>query len=164
MKITDITIRQDKNGNDYKCLSLSGSKGEIKVNVFQKHPAYPMVSVGNEIADENIVQDGKFYNYLAPAELKPASQPRGAGFGVKAAQERKAESIATAQGRKENAIELAASQRDATLVVTTFYKDIASNLPETERDQYIAEKITNWREWYMEHHGDASDPTLKQPF
>jgi len=134
-KILSIEIKQDKNGNDMKVCQLEGAK-TVYVNSKYEPELYPVV-VGDK--DVEIVQDGKFWK-IKPESFGLTSKPKS-NF--------RQEGIEKNMGRKENSIVLSGTMRDATMIVTSFYKD----LPDNE----IKEKWLAWRKWLIENAGDPKN-------
>lgn len=147
----------------YKRVTLVDGYGERteRVSIWSDFPGYHGIEDGSEIMGQITKSpDGKFVNLKPTASggysPKPAysggGQSRGSSYGVKAAQERKAESIEHAQDRKELSMRLAAAQRDAVLMVTTFFAK--EPLP---TDTELRDAINNWREWFLKEGKDAKD-------
>ena len=61
---------------------------------------------------------------------------------IEKAQERKAKHISDAQERKNDSIKAAGIQRDAVLIVTTFYQNLAND---PDKEAKIAEKLLEWK-------------------
>ena len=61
---------------------------------------------------------------------------------IEKAQERKFSSIKQSQEQKENSIKAAGIQRDAVLIVTTFYPSLAND---PDKEAKIAEKLLEWK-------------------
>ena len=143
MKIINIDIKQDKNGNDYKALTLDDDR---KLNVFDRHSCYGAMIEGLELTEIELEKQGRFWNLKDKQHI-----PSTRGYkGIEKAMERKEGYIATAQTRREDSIKMAASARDATLIVTTFY-------PELVADELKEGKIkTEWQKWRKWLH-DALD-------
>jgi hypothetical protein len=93
------------------------------------------------------------YTLDAPMKAKTAS---GGAFKQKMIEEtmdRKEKSISNFQASKEESIKLAGAQRDAVLLVTTFYKDVGMH------DKEIKDKVIEFRDWLL-----SDDFTDRVPF
>lgn len=170
MKITigsQVSDLQSKAGKPYKKFNAKDESGKI----FQDVVAFPFFGqyasiVPNAVIEGEIKDEGVFNG-------KPSYKLSGGNLGAKSASfgggakamETKAANIKVAQERKEGAIEISATARDATLIVTTFYKDLK---PEEIKKQWIY-----WRRWLLNNwdnttnanltsHGDPV-PTFERP-
>lgn len=157
MKYTIVTIetKQGSKGNPYQLVTLKDQD-----NIHKTASSFDLGGKAiNDVVEGEIVQNGPYSNF------KIAKQPRGnlgANKSIKEAQERKQEAIRGSMDRKENAIALSGSQRDAVLIVTNLYPELA-NAP--NKDEAIKSKIKSIRAWLLAEHGDPEDITLtKTPF
>lgn len=145
----------EKKNEDWVVLTLSGEEGkhsEVSVNRVNKKgetfPNFDSIANGGEIEGE-LWQSGAGKWYLfAP------KQPKSGAFTKKLAEEKQAiieGSVGRVLDRKEHSIALAGAQRDAVLLVTTFYKDIAEDpiLGEQERETLLKKKIVQWRDYLL---------------
>ena len=152
MQITKITIKQDKNGNDYKSCELDD---ERKFNIFPRHSRYEEIVVGLELVDSMLEKDGKFWN------LKEIGKPQ-TGFkikGIEKAMERKESFITKTTESRNDSIRMSSACRDATLMLTTLIEFHYSSMSEEE----IKGKWESWRKFFYERLGD--DPTtFSEPF
>ena len=153
MQITKITIRQDKNGNDYKSCELDD---ERKFNIFPRHSRYEEIVVGLELIDSMLEKDGKFWN-LKEIENKPSTGFKGKS--IEKAMERKESFITKTTESRNDSIRMSSAVRDATLMLTTLYEFQYKNLSEEE----LKSKWESWRKFFYERLGD--DPTkFSAPF
>lgn len=165
LKIEWAEKKTSKAGNEYFRASISDETGNRTddVAIFSSFAQYAEVAPGVTVEGELEVKDyqgKKSYALVSPQASKPKTGGNGA---IAKNMERKAESIATAQTRKENGIEFAATQRDATLIVTTFYPELATLEGDMKKVE-IAKAIKGWRKWLAENFGDPADPTNQPPF
>lgn len=105
----------------------------------------------------------KPYNGKPSYTLNSPGQVPGSGARTAsrdAAQARVEKSVEKAQDRKEESIKHSAAQRDAVLLVTTFYRDRFANDPilESELDSFIKKKVTEFRDWLLSDNFTDSIP------
>jgi hypothetical protein len=74
---------------------------------------------------------------------------------VKTVMDYKQRQIGESQSNKNEGIRLSGSCRDATMIVTTFYKDC------TFSDEQIKEKILFWRSWFYKDVYNMTDDEYK---
>ena len=129
----------------------SGVKTDV--TIWGDFPNFATLMAGMTV-EGDIVQskDGKYKPSLNAPRL-PKFAVTG-GFKTKAiedAQIRKEGSINRTLDRKEESIALMSAQRDATLIVVSFYKEAWGKDPilESELDKIIKKKIIEWRDWYL---------------
>jgi len=82
---------------------------------------------------------------------------------VEKAMQRKEVSIEAAQGRKNDAIILAAAQRDAVMIVNTIYEKeqlvpIQSAYSPEDTETVIKNSIKKWRDWFISLNDNTSQP------
>lgn len=156
MKITEITIKQTKNGDDYKLAKLDGVvHGKDTFSTFQFHTLYSDVEVGAEFPDNAFEMSGDYLGLVDPNKSAPrASQSRSGD--IKVAQEYKREGIKSAQDNRSKGIKISGAMRDATLVTTKLMELVDPNLDV---------KITwaSWRDWFMAQY-DEKDNEVPPPF
>lgn len=150
------TVSGGKNMIKATLVDVAGEKHE-DVAIWEGFPDYENLMTGHEVEGDIVIkQNGQYTNRTL---YTPKQATGGGARGVKAAQDRKENIIKNTMDRKENGIEISATARDATLIVTTFYQNGMLS------DDQIAEKWLKWRRWLLAHFGDASDITeTKQPF
>jgi hypothetical protein len=156
-----IIEKVEDKSKDWKVTTIKGEQGSVvgvsvnRVNnKGETFPNFDGIILGATI-DGELWRSPSGKNYLfAP---KPASTGGSrANPGIAKAMERKETSIAKFQDSKETSIKLAGAMRDAVLITTTFYKDLALE------DADIEAKIKQWRNWFLSNHGDETD--IKAPF
>ena len=118
MKVKTIEIKNDKNGNPMKITTFENDK-KVFVNSKWDAPIYEAVIDG---ADFELYEADGFNKIKYD---KPAQAPRQGNPAIAKAMERKETSIANFQGSKEEGIKISSTARDATLLVTTFYPELA---------------------------------------
>lgn len=158
-KIDWIETKQSAKGTTYHRASLKDAQGVITNDV-----AIFAGFTGGELNLGGTVRgvlsskpyNGKpSYTLNSPGEVSGSGARRaGNSVAIEKAQERKESSINRFADRKEHSIALAGAQRDAVLLVTTFYKDAWSKDPilsasETELDLIIKRKVVEFRDWIM---------------
>lgn len=146
-----ITSVQDKS-KDWKvvgAIDVSGTEiAEASVNRTNKKgetfPNFDGIVVNAEIeADLWQSPAGKSYLF-APKEQKAyGGAPRASSGGIKAAQDRKETSINKFADRKEESIAKAGAQRDAVLMVTTFYANREHD------DDELKSWIEQWYKYFL---------------
>lgn len=141
MKITKIEIKKTKTDKPYKSLELDDNR---KFNVFLGHSRYEELAVGSEVADTDLVKDGQYWNLQ---DNKPKSGGNFKTQQVEKMMDKKAGFIKEAAKEREDSIKMAGSARDATLIITTFYPELADN---PDKETIIKEKWTEWRKWLKE--------------
>ena len=111
-------------------------------------------------------QNGQYLNKTLYAPKTPKTAQGGAYRAkvVEEAQIRKEGSINRTLDRKEESIKMSSAQRDAVLIVTTFYKDRWINDPiiggasDMELDTMIKEKVLKYRDWFISHEFEEHTP------
>lgn len=158
-KVTAIETKNDKNGNPMKVTTFDNGV-TVYVNSKYDSAIYEQVIVGAEF---ELTKEGDF-NKIKYTKPEPTGGNFGASrgmSGVKVAQERKEGMINNAMGRKENAITLAGTARDATLLTVAMLNQ--PNMIMTTED--VKEEWTMWRNWLLSQMGDMADITeTKVPF
>ena len=140
-------MRCETKGDGWKVLGLMDMHNEAFENVSmnkndlqgkQQWPAFDDVAVGSTI--EGNVWKNPTSMKLSIFPPKPQTAPRAGGApNIKAAQERKAEAIATAQDNKNMGIMIAAAFRDATLILNQMFPDLANETsPDVRLDAAMA--------------------------
>lgn len=164
--MTKVLIEWSENkNNDWKvCTIKEGNQTitDVSVNRTNKKgevfPNFDGIAPGFEVECEIWKsQTGKTYMF-AP---KTQTAPRAGGAGIKAAMVEKAKAIEHSQDRKDNAIQLSSTFRDATLLTQV---TISAQQGDFDRED-IKKVWLEWRSWLLEQFGDASDITeTKKPF
>lgn len=109
-KVTNIEIKQDKNGNNMKVTEFDNGN-KVYVNAKYDSDVYDSVAVGAEFP---LVQDGNFWKIDRPGNRSTGGSRKT--YNVAAAQERKASSIQHAQDNKDYSIKVSSTARDATII------------------------------------------------
>ena len=147
----------ERKNNDWIVANLLEGATEIKevsINRTNKKgeifPSFDEILNGGEVEGE-LWTSSAGRNYLFASKPKTA---QGGGFKsqvIEKAQERKEASIERVLDRKEESIALMSAQRDATLLVCTFYKEQWAKDPilEPELDSMIKKKVIEFRDWYL---------------
>ena len=140
-KVTNIEIKTASNGNPYKTIHISPTfKEKDRANIFSDHAMYNDLVEGYEIPENFLTINAK--GYLEIVNPNAGIKRGGNSAGIAKAQEQKAIYIKEAQTNKENSIKLAGAARDAVLIVTAFYPELAED---DNKDEKIAAKIEEWR-------------------
>ena len=100
--------------------------------------------------EKDLKKDKEWTKVESKSKTKSTYVPRDK---IREAQDRKFESISNSQDVKNNSIRMAGAARDATLIVTTFYPEIAD--PDFEgriqtREETIKEQWLMWRKWFYQ--------------
>lgn len=148
-----------KAGKPFKKFNVKDEKGVITNDVV----AFPFFSLYSSIISggtvEAVLSDSD-YNGQKSYKLidgNLGAKPQGFGGGMAKTMEKKAEYIEKAQGRKADSIQEAATARDATLILTSYFRN-GVELP-TEFDDLLLQrhevKVMNmWRRirsWLMKN-------------
>lgn len=142
MKITKIEAKVSQAGKAYKVVDLEDANGVYKDKLaFPSFSGYNDMEVGKEIECE---LNDKFIN--DPKGSKPKKNNFTNNMEVKA------QNIAKAQESKDLSIQISSTARDATLIVTTFYKDL--------KEDEIKEKWLSWRKWLSNNFDPREDRKL----
>jgi len=143
------TTSTGKEKLDASIITETGEKID-KVTLWSDFPGFATLTPGAVVEGTlSPAKDPRYGPTLYPPKSNLGPKPASLG-GIKAAQDRKEQSIGRAQDRKEDSIILSGTARDATLIVTTFYQ----NLSEEE----IAEKWKKWRTWLINNHEEPIIP------
>lgn len=150
-KVTSIEQRADKHGNPMKVTNFDNGK-KVFVNSKYDDVIYDKVIEGSEW---ELVPDGDF------TKIKYEKPKSGGGSkaGMTAVMEKKSENVKEAQERKSESITLAAAQRDAVLVITNLYPELAS-YEEPHKTREIESKYHQWRKFFL----NANHPLDVPPF
>lgn len=111
-------------------------------------------TIGATVEGEVSKNDKGYWNFRA-ANTKSAGGGSRSGM-IKQAQAEKAAYIREAQQTKEMGIKIAGAQRDATLIVTTFYEELASMTPNA-REENIKALWKEWRDWFINEFDKDTD-------
>ncbi len=137
----DVQEVTAKSGTKYKKCRIKDEKGIVteSVAVFSSFSQYNNLVTGAEV--EAILKE-KDYNGSKSYSLEDAYKPNGGGGGFAKAAEAKSENIKKAMDRKEEAISISSTARDATLIVTKFY-------PLETTEEEIKKNWLRWRKWLL---------------
>lgn len=146
-----IENKTGKSGKPYQAMTLKDETGAMFENV----TTFDSLSLAGDYEGE-IIQNGQYLNF----KMKMANPyPKPAGRGIDKAMERKEASITKFADRKEESIALMSSQRDAVLIVTTLYPELAS-YEEPHKTREIEAKYHQWRKFLL----NSNSPLDKAPF
>ncbi len=147
--IGKVEIVTAQSGKEYKKVNVKDESGKIteKASAWPDYADYSKLVTGGLV--EGVLTTKGQYTNLTNGNL--GAKPAAFGGGAKA-METKAANIKVAQERKEGAIEISATARDATLIVTTFYKDLK---PEEIKKQWIY-----WRRWLLNNWDNTTNTDL----
>jgi len=156
-KVTKIEIKNDRNGSPLKYTTFEDGR-VVYVNSKYDASIYEQVVEGAEF---ELIKEGNF-NKIKYDKMGERPAWAGKTNQIKEAVAEKNASIGKSMDRKENAITLAGTARDATLIVVNLYPELA-NVP--DKEEAIKIVWEQWRTWLIEKSGDAKDITeTKQPF
>lgn len=144
---------------EWKVASVTNEQGsfkEVSINKTSKKgeafPNFDGLMSGQEV-DAEFWSSPAGKHYLFPPRVdKVNGVPYNAKPGAVKAAEVTAKSVEKSQDRKEHSIKESGTQRDAVLIVTTFYKDRLANDPiltEEEMEVIIRKKVTEWKTWLL---------------
>lgn len=140
-----------KSGKVYQVMTLKDESGAYFENV----SSFDDLKLAGDYEGE-IIQNGQYLNF----KLKATNPyPKPAGRGIAQAMERKEASITKFADRKEESIALMSSQRDAVMIVTSLYPELAS-YEEPHKTREIEAKYHQWRKFFL----NSNDPLDKPPF
>jgi hypothetical protein len=125
------------------------------VTIWGDFPSFHTLEEGHAV-EGDIVTKGDFKT-LYPARTNTLGAKRSGGVNIAKAMETKAANIAVAQENKNESIKLAAIQRDAILLVTTFYPEFnevyENDIP--GKEQAIKDRIMFWKKHLETVYGDG---------
>lgn len=131
----------------------SGQKG---VTFFANWPGFADLKVGDKVDGDLTRSD---YNgkegWIMNALNKPSSFAGKGNAAISKAMDKKNENINKSMDRKEESIQLSSSQRDAVLMVTTFYPEYANI---DGKEDMIKTKIRAWRNWLLDEFANEQPP------
>ena len=138
-----ITTVESKTWQDkpYKSVTLqAGEEKYDKIGLWPRDPNYASYVEGAVISG-SVFKNEKGYWAFKSENSKPTYNKSSA---VNKAMDRKEESNEKFQDNKDRAIRLAAAQRDAVLMVTTF--EAGTPFP---TDAELKAKFIAWRDWFL---------------
>lgn len=125
-KITNIKVKenayQGKSVADLDVIDISGAP--FKGSMWSDFPNFSTMTFGIEFEADMVTKDKNGYpsSTFYPIRPKPTSGGANRGSQMTKVMETKDANVTKHMDRKEGSIQIAASQRDATLWVTTFYE------------------------------------------
>lgn len=140
MLITNLIIKQDKNGKAYKAITLENG---IKLNVFSRHSRYEEIKIEENLDEKDLEKSGKFWN-LKDISVRPQYERQTKTQQITQFQANKAEYIKQAQERTQEGIAWFNSTNSAISLLA------ARNSLNTMSDTEIQAAIRLWREWFLE--------------
>lgn len=176
-QIKDGVYSTTKNGaNKFNCKARD-TAGNVFENVTFWQKSWPdvfanLVNMSTIVATLKTEQNGQYTNHTMYPETTSqmantgatGAYPQSRGGGVNKAMETKKENIKEAQEYRTENVRISATARDATIILTTLFDDIA-NLPEIERDGAWEAK---WKEirkklWKMWDYRETSEGYNGEP-
>lgn len=133
------------------CSLKAGTETVENVTIWADFPDFANLMPGSTVKGTlTPAKDPRYGPTLYPP--KSPKQAAGANFKQKMIDDtmtRKEGSIEKFQNSKEENIKLSAAERDAVMIVTTFYKDrFTTDLDEVMEDM-VKQKIVMWRDWFL---------------
>lgn len=124
---------------------LIDGEEKIEVTIWGDFPGYANLMPGLKIPGElKLATDPKYKPTLsAPRTPKMVANSGFKQKQIEATMDKKNEAIGRFQATKEESIKMAGAQRDAVLLVTTFYKE--KQLTDAE----IKTKVVEFRDWFL---------------
>src|SRR3990167_9429810 len=111
-----------------------------KVSIWSDFPGFADIRPGTEVEGEIVKGKTGYLSLYPPRKLEPPKFVQRER-AMNEAMAKKETSISKFQANKEESIRLSSSARDATLIVTTFYPELATN----ESKEEIIKRV--WNEW-----------------
>jgi hypothetical protein len=145
-KVTKITSLEEKptsTGKQMMCLTLEDGR---KPSMFAGHSYYNSFKVGDTIKEEDLLQNGNYWN------VKDPNRKAGGKGDMGKMMQAKQEGIALSQKNKEKGIMLSSTIRMAVDLV------VAEGM---EGD--VKQRIQTWRSWLIAE-WDNDDITNSEPF
>lgn len=139
-------------GNNYIQAEIKDESGQSyeRVAIFSSYSKYAEVRPGAKV--EGVIMK-KMYNGNVSYSLEDRggtySAPRSKKPDFAKAQETKREDIKVAQELKHEAIKMAGAQRDAVLIVTTFYTNTIKDIPGEVIEKGIKDRIEQWYKYFL---------------
>jgi hypothetical protein len=133
-------------------VSLKKADGTIENNVtiWDTFPGFADLGAGSEVTgtlETKESSNGYVNTTLKAPSSRPTSyaKPQAKAVEIGVAMERKEKSIAKFQDSKELGMRISAAQRDAVLIATSFYPEIAN--AENDKEEKISGVIEYWRHY-----------------
>ena len=140
-----------------ECDATDEQGNSVKFSIWSDFPNFAEINASSTLEGNLWNKPGTTSWTLYPPKPEQTTQggaytkPQG-GFkaGMAKMVEQKQQGIKEAQETKHEAIKEAGAQRDAVLIVTTFYPELASDpLLTSEKEKVIQEKYMHWREFFL---------------
>ena len=143
----------------YQVASIVRPDGEMVHNVyiFSNFPGYPF-SPGVKISG-SIDMSGKYKN-LKFGKTVQRTIPMQTQSPISIAMDRKNTMVQRAQDNKELGIRVAGAMRDATLIVTQMYPELAKITDQEVKEKAIQEKWHHWRGFFFDQWENRDVQTL----
>lgn len=147
-KIEWVEEVESQSGKKYKKVTLAG---DVSVSCWPDFSKYAEVIPGGEV--EGIIQEkGKYKNLVDGNLTKFGPKPNEfKAKQIEAVQTRTSEMVKMAQDNKADNIKLAAANRDATLILTTFYPEFTNIVDFNERTDAIKKSWIELRDWLLKN-------------
>ncbi|MDD5068883.1 MAG: hypothetical protein PHN89_04805 [Candidatus Pacebacteria bacterium] len=144
-----MEVKQTSTGKTKADCELVDENGvEIsKVSLWSDFPDFANLKPGSEVNGDLVkAKDPKYGPTLYPAKTYSQWKPKPKA-DIPKMMEAKKESIQQFQEVKNDSIKVAGAQRDATLMVTTFYKIAEDGLNPT--DEMLKTKWQMWKSYFL---------------
>ena len=159
-KIVKLNRLTTKTGKLMIKADLSDVEGNVNtgLTIWSDYPNFATLEEGHT-TEGDIVVKGDFKT-LYPARTSSPFVRKSGPQAITKAMETKKENIKEAQTFKNESIKLAAIQRDAVLLVTTFYPEYNTAFQDDMpgKEQAIKDRIMYWKKYLEQVYGDG------QPF
>lgn len=148
--VSQITLRPDKNGNDYKSVVLDEPvKGKTRFNIFPRHTRYNDVTQGRAFSADEFTLNGEYLEMVDPNKGVKTGLGGRKTFDASVVMERKNENIRESQERKNDSIKISSTARDASMILVALMSrgDVGA--------QDWQSKWVEIRKWLLEHFDDV---------
>lgn len=155
-KILKFEVKQTSTGKTLAKCDLMGDGNEVTtgVTIWGDFLGFSSLAIGGQVEGDIVTKDN-FKTLYAPRGPKRAA----GGVNITKAMETKKENIKEAQDRRDFSIKLAGIQRDAVLLVTTFYPEYNDvGMDSIQKEEAIKARLLEWKKWLEQVYGDG------QPF
>lgn len=156
--ITKIERKTTSTGKQKADVSLLNPDGVEKsgVTIWGDYPNFDTLKEGDKTSGDiamKVVGNNTYYT-LYPERTNSLYPKKAGAVNITKAMETKNEHVKEAQERKQDGIKLAGIQRDAVLIVTTFYKDSYKLHTDEEMEEAVKNKIVEWKKTLEQYYGD----------
>lgn len=165
-KVGWVEVATTRSGKEKKNCVLNDAAGLAipDVGIWADFPGYAGIMAGSEVEGEIVVK-GKYKSLYPPRSAGAPSAPKpasSAAIGVMV--EQKNINIEKSQDRKEVGVKVAGAMRDATLILTSLYKEEFEKMPAVVRGDKLREAHKQWVEFFVKSYDDTKKMIEDLPF